>query len=405
MNLKRLIWAFTGLIAVFLISLASAFPVGAINYGKVYPNTLRFGWYTTAGGSGFDTKNFGGSVNSPSIAGGIDPIQYFESMRFGGFSIRLDQNMYFLLSYKITVTSDQQKYWAYPPLVAPPSGFGDNQGGCIGTQVLDSSVTPLTSNAQSNHIEYYVNVLGRAFGNNSTQTCMNLSGQWLANYAMPDQHVNWAVYQPIISFSPDFEQLTYFELQYNSSLLYGIKEILNRGITANIDDSAIVNQQQQTTQAINDAANQAHKDNEAQLAEMKKQTDLQQQTTDFITNTETPDASDIINSDSLPSVGLLPAGPLDSLLLLPLNIMNSILSSLGGNCEPIIAPLPFSDGQNITFPCFSDTFYSGEFSVVATLVGTVGSAFILYAYFKHLYKKVDRATSLETTDEDEWGIL
>lgn len=142
-----------------------------------------------------------------------------------------------------------------------------------------------------------------------------------------------------------------------------------------------------------------------QLEEGKKQTSIIEETKDFVTSTDTPDASDIANADSLPSVGLLPAGPLDSLLLLPLNVMNSIFSSLGGDCTPVIAPVPWSGGQNISFPCFSDTIYTGDFVLVGTLVGSVGSALILFYYFKHLYKKVDRATSLETTDEDEWGIL
>ena len=142
-----------------------------------------------------------------------------------------------------------------------------------------------------------------------------------------------------------------------------------------------------------------------QLEEDKKQTSIMEETKDFITDDSTPEASDIANADSLPSVGLLPSGPLDSLLLLPLNVMNSILSSLGDNCDPVVAPVPWSGGQNITFPCFSDTIYTGDFALVGTLVGGVGSALILFYYFKHLYKKVDRATSLETTDDDEWGIL
>lgn len=256
----------------FSLCLSSIFSqsASAINYGKVYPRNIRFGWYSTEGPSGFDTKNFSGFVNSPSIAGGIDENQYFEAMRFGGFDIKLDQNMYFLLSYKISVSAS---HWSSPPLVAPPSGFGDNQGGCIGTQVLDSSITPLSSSSDGQkQLDYYVTVRGRAFGNGSTQTCMNFSGQWLANYAIPSQHLYWSVYQPIISFAPDFEQLTYFELQYNSSLLYGIKEILNRGITANIDDSAIVKQEQQTTQAVKDAADQAHKDSQAQTDAIDAQT-------------------------------------------------------------------------------------------------------------------------------------
>lgn len=170
-------------------------------------------------------------------------------------------------------------------------------------------------------------------------------------------------------------------------------------------DNSIQNAINGQTDAINNGFNQQHQDNQAQLEESKKQTEAMEQTKDFVTDTNQPNAGDIANSDSIPSVGLLPAGPIDSLLLLPLNIMNSITSSLGGSCSPIVAPLPFSNGQKLTFPCFGDTIYKGDFSIMATLVGSVASAFILYGYFKHLYKKVDRATSLESNDEDEWGIL
>lgn len=153
----------------FSLCLSSIFSqsASAINYGKVYPNTIRFGWYTTAGASGFDTKKISVMGNAPSIGGGIDENQYFEGMRFGGFNINLDQNMYFLLTYKISVDSTD---WYSPPLVAPPSGFGDNQGGCIGTQVLDSSISPVSGD-NGHYMAFYVTVRGRAFGNGSTQTC------------------------------------------------------------------------------------------------------------------------------------------------------------------------------------------------------------------------------------------
>lgn len=158
------------------------------------------------------------------------------------------------------------------------------------------------------------------------------------------------------------------------------------------------------TAAIEAQTKQQHEDAQAALNESKKQTDIAEEQKNFVTSTDTPEASDIANSDSLPSVGLLPSGPLDSLLLLPLNIMNSIFSSLGGSCSPVVAPLPYVD-QDVTFPCFGDTIYKGSFAPLNILIGSVGSALILFYYFKHLYKKVDRATSLETTDDDEWGIL
>lgn len=150
--------------------------------------------------------------------------------------------------------------------------------------------------------------------------------------------------------------------------------------------------------------NQSHQDAQKQLEETKKQTDAINETKDFITDTKEPDAGDIANSDSMPSVGLLPPGPLDSILTLPLNIANSILSSLGGSCSAIVAPLPFVD-KDITFPCMGDTIYKGDFAPLELLIGGPIAAVILFYYFKHLYKKVDRAVSLETTDEDEWGIL
>lgn len=169
-------------------------------------------------------------------------------------------------------------------------------------------------------------------------------------------------------------------------------------------NNTMIGQNNQIIDGIGQMKDQMHEDNQAMLDEQKKQTEAINETKDFITDTSEPDSSDIATSDSLPSVGLLPPGPVDSILLLPVNIMNSILSSLGGSCSPIVAPLPFV-GENITFPCFGDTIYNGDFAPLANIIGVVASAFILYGYLKHLYKKVDRATSLETNDEDEWGVL
>lgn len=185
-----------------------------------------------------------------------------------------------------------------------------------------------------------------------------------------------------------------------------LSQIANGSISVNIDKSGLATSasQQATTDAINAGNQQAHLDAQSALREQEKQTSIQEEQKNFVTDTSTPEASDIANSDSLPSVGLLPAGPLDSILLLPVNILNSIIQSFGGSCKPVVAPLPFID-DSITWPCMDDIFYKGDFEVLANIVGTVASALILFGYFKHLYKKVDRAVSLETTDEDEWGIL
>lgn len=194
-----------------------------------------------------------------------------------------------------------------------------------------------------------------------------------------------------------------------------LQQILNNGITANVDNSGVVSQLQQSQQqahtdaqntqnAINNASEQAHQDSQAQLEEQKKANEIAEEQKNFVTDTSTPEASDIANSSTIPSSGLLPDGPLDSILLLPVNILNSIIQSLGGTCSPIEATLPFVD-EKLVFPCFNTSVYQGSFEAAGNIVGAIGSAFILYGYFKHLYKKVDRAVSMETTDEDEWGIL
>ena len=40
-----------------------------------------------------------------------------------------------------------------------------------------------------------------------------------------------------------------------------------------------------------------------------------------------------------------------------------------------------------------------------TFLQVVPCAFILIKYFKHLYKKVDRAVTMNTTADDEWGVI
>lgn len=197
-----------------------------------------------------------------------------------------------------------------------------------------------------------------------------------------------------------------------TSLQQAINAIIG-GLKIDADTSGLStsDKQDDIIAGINAGNQQAHQDSQAQLqeqqkqtAEAEKQTAIQEEQKNFVTDTSTPDASDIANSDSIPSSGLLPDGPLDSLLLLPVNMLNSIIQSLGGTCSPIDVPVPFVDDK-ITFPCFNTSVYQGSFEVAANIVGGVGSAFMLYGYFKYLYSKIDRAVSLDSTEKDEWGIM
>lgn len=231
-------------------------------------------------------------------------------------------------------------------------------------------------------------------------TMTGVGGEYIAYPLQNGVNYNFSVASAafsVDSFSSD-------EARTDQTQLDQLRQLTDVNTNLVIVNQAVNNMSIQVKGAISSASSLAHQDSQAQLDESKKQTQVMEETKDFVTDTNTPSSDDIVNDSSMPSVGLLPAGPLDSILTLPLNIANSILSSLGGSCTPIVAPLPYVN-QNLTFPCLGETIYQGDFAGLEALIGAPATAVILFYYFKHLYKKVNRAVTLETTVDDEWGVL
>lgn len=152
--------------------------------------------------------------------------------------------------------------------------------------------------------------------------------------------------------------------------------------------------------SIKDQTEQQHKDSQAQLEEQKKQTEEQKKQTDFITSDENPD-TDISSLGNV--TGIFPPGPVDSLLNIPFMFLSVVTSSFGGVCRPIEGTFVFD--STLTIPCFSEIIYSNVPDTLMVFINLIPTAFILIKYFKYLYKKVDRAVSMETTTDDEWGCI
>ena len=114
---------------------------------------------------------------------------------------------------------------------------------------------------------------------------------------------------------------------------------------------------------------------------------------------ETPPNTDGLNG----AAGWLPAGPVDSLINLPLSFFNSISRDLGSSCKPVSLPLPYVN-KNLTLPCMS-TFYEGiKINSFMDWVGLIASGFILFSYLLKLYKWVDDTlTFRENNHLDNWG--
>lgn len=143
----------------------------------------------------------------------------------------------------------------------------------------------------------------------------------------------------------------------------------------------------------------AQQETNDKLEEQMQQNQQQhQETMDTLTNSDAPDDMDSLSSAS----GWLPPGPVDSLLTLPLSMLNNISTSLGSSCTPINLPIPFVD-KNLTMPCLN-TIYSqiSGLGVFLNSIGTIAAGFMLYYYFKKLYAYIDNLLSLKNNGEG-WG--
>lgn len=103
------------------------------------------------------------------------------------------------------------------------------------------------------------------------------------------------------------------------------------------------------------------------------------------------------------TAGWLPAGPIDSIINLPLNFLNGLLNALNKTCSPLSVPIPFIN-QNIVIPCISTIF--NKITGLPTLwgwVGAISSVMILYKYLIALYKYYDDLTTLKANFISDFG--
>ena len=100
----------------------------------------------------------------------------------------------------------------------------------------------------------------------------------------------------------------------------------------------------------------------------------------------------------------MPQGPVDSIIMLPLNFINTIIDKLSGTCSPVNLPIPFMQNKYIVLPCLNTIFENIEgFSTLFNLVGVIGSVYLLYNYFVRFYKWVDDTLSFRENTWQDWG--
>ena len=188
-------------------------------------------------------------------------------------------------------------------------------------------------------------------------------------------------------FTEEVTSLTNNEQILNS--LNKLNDLNNTQIQTNSKLNDLNNKQQQTNNKLDDLNNKQNQTN-------SKLDDLNNKLTD----TSAPDTSGFGNVS-----GWLPAGPVDSILTLPLKVMNTISGVLSGSCSSISLPLPFID-SNLDLPC-GDTFYDGVtgLSVFLNTLGLIVGGYLLYCYLIYLYNWVDKKVSMVENDREKWGVV
>lgn len=104
--------------------------------------------------------------------------------------------------------------------------------------------------------------------------------------------------------------------------------------------------------------------------------------------------------------GWLPPGPVDSVLNLPLTILNSLISNLSNRtCSSVNVPLPYID-KSIQLPCLSTIFDKTGFTDVLNTISIPFAIFIYINTLIKLYGWVDKTLQFREehwNDVDQWG--
>lgn len=155
-------------------------------------------------------------------------------------------------------------------------------------------------------------------------------------------------------------------------------------------NNTIINQNNETNNKINEL-------NETQKETNQKLDNINSSLTD-----SSPISLDKLND----TTGWLPPGPVDSILNLPLSLLNNLSTNLNKQCTPISLTIPFIDKNNqLVLPCLVDTLSDNieGFDTFYNWLGLIVSCLLLYKYLMSLYVWVDEALNLNIEMYDDYG--
>lgn len=123
-------------------------------------------------------------------------------------------------------------------------------------------------------------------------------------------------------------------------------------------------------------------------------------------NSSLTDSSPISLDKLNDTTGWLPSGPVDSILNLPLSLLNNLSTNLNKQCTPLSLNIPFLDKSNtLVLPCLANTLSENVegFDTFYSWLGLVVSCLLLYRYLMSLYVWVDNVLMLRLEMYEDFG--
>lgn len=155
---------------------------------------------------------------------------------------------------------------------------------------------------------------------------------------------------------------------------------------------------------INDALLQTQiEQNETIINQNQTIINNQNELNDFLTDDTPPN----VDSSALSqSAGWLPAGPVDSILTLPISLLQGVVNVFTNPsvCQDIILPLPFVN-TDLTLPCVGPILSQIGITPLWNVVGAIIGFFLIWNTLKWLYKFVDDTLTMRENESSLWGGL
>ena len=192
------------------------------------------------------------------------------------------------------------------------------------------------------------------------------------------------------------------DVSYNSSYTFSNVIVTDEDVLFGLKQNNITNELQ------SDILNQQKEFNKKQDETNKKLDEFNKKQDE--TNKKLDDVKGAITSEDNPnldglnnSAGWLPNGPLDSILNLPLSLLENLSTNLSKTCQPITLPLPYVD-STIELPCISSLYSKIEgLDTWLNTIGIIASAFILFSYLVFIEKWADATLTLRENTQHDWG--